>query len=97
MKTKYVKAKIKRIRSIEYIQMDEKDWFQSTVDFFRGKGYFVYADPTGDGFTNIILSDHTLTYRDLKRRAKRFGIDLNWWNKETIFNELLDNELPQYS
>jgi hypothetical protein len=63
------------------------------MEFIAGMGYLVYEDPTGSGY--VIISDKVLTYGDLKKNAKKFGIDLKWWNEHTDFNDRIDEELDE--
>ncbi len=80
---------------MQYLQLDEKSDNQPVINFFRGKGYFVYADPTDASYSNIIIADRTVTYDDFKRLGKRFGLDREWWDDETDFNSRLQQELPE--
>jgi len=68
----------------------DTDW----TDFVANMGYLVYTDPINDDF--VIVSDKVLTYKWLKDHPKQFGIDLKWWNDETDFNSMLDEELDDY-
>lgn len=89
-----IKCKIKPIKGARAVYCGESgmdDGAQSIVELLMEMGYLVYEDPTNE--SSVIVSDKTLTYGDL--RKKMFGIDIDWWDKETDFNEMLDQELDE--
>ena len=88
------KAKIRPFKGVmsAHIYCDSYE-ASDLLDFAAGMGYYIYEDPTQEEL--MIISDRQLTYRDLKKMAKRFDIDLDWWNNTTDFNDRLDEELDE--
>lgn len=92
---KRIICRIEPIRCPRLLQMSPTGENQEVIDFIRGLGYLVYADPTDPDCNNVIIADRTMTFGDLKKKAKRFGINLRWWNDDTDYNDRLAAELHE--
>ena len=95
MKRKSKLFKIKPIKGNRQIFVYDISPDNDVFDFIRELGYFIYEVPNDNEFA--IISDKVLTYGDLKKQAAKFQIDLKWWNEETDFNEILDQELDEWN
>lgn len=94
MKLKRIKCKIRPIKGIRSVYCGESGMdggAMSMAELLVEMGYLVYEDPTNE--SNVIVSDRTLTLGDLRKNAKRLGIDSDWWDNETSFNSMKNEEL----
>ena len=94
MKLKRIKCKIRPIKGIRSVYCGESgmgNGGSAMAELLMEMGYFVYEDPTDE--SNVIVSDRTLTLSDLRKNAKRLGIDPDWWDNETDFNSMKNEEL----
>jgi hypothetical protein len=88
------KAKIKPFKGARLMAVPRQNEYDGLLDFITGMGYFLYEDPSDENC--IIVSDKTLTYGDVKKAAKKFGVNLNWWNDVTDYNDRLTEELDEF-
>ena len=90
MKRKTFKPKIRPFKGSVFIEANDSP---DALEFIAGMGYLLYEDPTSSGY--VIISDKVLTYGDVKKNPKKFGIDLKWWNEHTDLNRYLNSELEE--
>jgi hypothetical protein len=96
MKMKQIKCKIKPFKGVRSIYVGEYGLGDDTdqlLEFLLSMGYFLYENPASE--SEVIISDRSLTYGDVRKMAKKLGIDLFWWDTETDFNEMADQELNE--
>jgi len=94
MRMKRIKIKpFKGVRSVYCGEHGIDDGAEQLVVILQSMGYIVYEKPGSE--SEILVSDRSLTYGDIRKSAKALDIDLFWWDTETDFNEMADKELDE--
>ena len=96
MKLKRIKCKIRPFKGVTVVYCGEHgldEGAESFVEFVIGMGYIVYNHPGSP--SELIIADKTLTYGDLRKMTTKLQIDEEWWDNETEFNSMKDQELDE--
>ena len=93
MKRKIRQPKIRPFKGATLAAVPVNDG-DDLLDFIEGMGYILYEDPSDSDC--VIISDKVLTYGWLKKNAKRFDLDVEWWQEMTDYDSRLNEELDSF-
>jgi len=96
MRMKRIKCKIKPFKGVRAVYCGEHgidEGAEQLVVLLQSMGYIVYEMPLSE--CQLLVSDRTLTYGDLRKSAKAFDVDIDWWDNDTNFNEMANKELDE--